>query len=151
MAGPTRQVSRAAEGEFEVEYQKALPLEQSQMHSIDYRTVPFHQPLDEGSGRTIAESVFFNTEVSLEEIFKFYRDYFSNLGWQAGDRDDEFIGDNLHSASLVFTKRDASVLVTARPWGEDSNRVNIEGNGLWFPGTRFCQMMARPDEAVDIE
>lgn len=151
MAEPTRQVSRAMKGEFEVEYQDSLPLGQTQMHSVDYRAIPFNNPLDDGSGRTIAESVFFNTNASLEDNIEFYRNYFAKQGWEAGDRNDKLIGDKLQSAVVVFTKGDATIELSERPWGEDTNRINIEGNGIWFPGTKFCHMMARPAEAMDIE
>jgi WD40 repeat protein len=151
MAGPTRQVTRAAKGEFEVEYEKGKPLTETQMHSVDYRTIPFNNALPDGSGRTIAESVFFNTNDSMDEIFKFYEDYFSKLGWQAGKRDDKYIGETLNSSSLKFTKGDASIEISLRPWVENSNRCTIEGNGIFFPGARFCHMLARADEATNIE
>jgi hypothetical protein len=150
MAGPTRQVSRAANGEFEIDYKGSLPLGETQMHTIAYQSIPFHEPLADGSGRTIAESVFFNTKTSLEKTFDFYRSYFSELGWQAGQRKDDFIGDKLQSASVTFKKSDAEIVLATRPWIEDTNRVNISGNGIEWPGDAFCQMMAR-DEAKDIE
>ena len=84
MAGPTRQVTRAAKGEFEAEYEKGLPLTQTQMHSVDYRTIPFNEPLKEASGRSIAEAVFFNNRKSIDENIEFYRSYFSKIGWKAG-------------------------------------------------------------------
>jgi hypothetical protein len=150
MAGPTRQVSRAVNGEFEIDYKGSLPLGETQMHTIAYQSIPFHEPLAEGSGRTIAESIFFNTKESLEKTFDFYRSYFSKLGWQAGQRQDNFIGDKLQSAAVTFKKSDAEIVLEARPWIEDTYRVNISGNGIEWPGDAFCQMMAR-DEAKDIE
>lgn len=150
MAGPTRQVSRAVKSEFENEYERSLPLGQTRMHELDYQAIPFCKPLDEGAGRSIAEAVFFNTNSSYDEVFLFYRDYFSELGWQPSPREDQFIGDQLHRSSVMFQNADAEIMVSARPWGE-SIRVTIDGNGIRFPGAVFCHMMARGDEARDID
>ncbi len=152
MARPTRQVQRVVKStpEFEIEYDKSLPLGKSQMHSVPYTAIPFHQPLAEGSGRTIAESVFYNTASPMEENFEFYRDYFTKLGWEAGQREDEFIGDSLFRATVPFTKGDARIEVSSREWGEAVIRITIDGNGIQFPGNRFCHMMPRA-EASEIE
>lgn len=151
MSAPTRQVLRATEGEFEVEYKDGLSIGESKFHSLDYTAIPFHEPLDEGCGRSIAESVFYETELSIDDTCEFYRKYFTGLGWEALNRLDDESADALVSSTLIFEMDDAQVMVTARNWREGTNRITIEGNGIQFPGSAFCHMMARPEEADDIE
>jgi hypothetical protein len=151
MSSPTRQVTRAMKSppEFEVAYDKSFPLGETQMHRLPFSEIPFHQELPEGSGRTIAESVFYNTNKSVEESFAFYQDFFAKRQWTAGKRQDEFIGDKMTDSSIKFTTADAEITVSVRPWLEGIHRINIEGNGIQWPGNGFCQMLAR-DEGEEI-
>ena len=61
------------------------------------------------------------------------------------------IGDKLQRAVVNITKGDATIELAVRPWTGKTMRINLEGNGIFFPGAKFCQMMARAGEAKDIE
>ncbi len=146
----TRQLTRAFKTprEFEVKYETSKPLAETRMHSLHYQSIPFFEAKLEGSGRTIAESLFFNTSKTQEEIFGFYRSYFSKIGWDVGDRQNDFIGEKLNRATMAFTLADAEIQLATREWGEDVVRVTIEGNGIQFPGNRFCHMLARGESNI---
>ncbi|MGI9470422.1 MAG: hypothetical protein ACR2NZ_02740 [Rubripirellula sp.] len=149
---PTRQVKRAVKSppEFELEYAKGLPMDQTSMHELPYMDLPFLQPEPDGSGRTVAESVFFNTRVAMEDAFEFYRKFLTEKGWQAGQRKNEMIGDKLFQATMTFKKSDAKIELVIRPWTDDTQRVTLQGSGIQWPGDGFCQMMAR-EESTPVE
>jgi hypothetical protein len=120
------------------------------MHSVDFESIPFLDPEPDGAGRTVAESVFYNTRRTREENMDHFRKFFGDLGWKFGNPEEEFIGQKLFSVSLTFKYEDASIRISMRDWVDETTRVVVEGNGIQFPGDSYCQMLAR-SEALAID